>query len=78
MFEGDGCLDSDNSPCQGEVGQYMALSGSGESYPRCEKHYGEYVDRLQPVMDDISRRYPSHAPGDFDPSYAGESWDEDY
>jgi hypothetical protein len=24
------------------------------------------------------RRYPSSAPADFDPSYAGERWDEDY
>ncbi|WP_241474158.1 hypothetical protein [Mycolicibacterium neoaurum] len=36
-----------------------------------------YAVRLQPVMDDISRRYPAMAPSDFDPSYTGESWDED-
>jgi hypothetical protein len=23
-------------------------------------------------------RYPVHAPADFDPTYAGERWDDDY
>lgn len=77
--EMDDCLDSDSqTPCEGEVTEYYALSGSGLTYARCERHYGEYVERVQPKMDHISRRYPEHAPADFDPSYAGESWDEDY
>ncbi len=36
-----------------------------------------YVERLQPIMDDIARRYPATAPADFDPYYAGETRDED-
>jgi len=66
--------------CQGEVSYYPALSGSGISYPRCEKGYDEYVERTQPKMDEINARYPDSpfAPDWFDPTYAGESWDEDY
>lgn len=74
------CEHSDTSECEGDVGYYMALSGSGESYPRCEKGYEEYVARVQPQMDEIRSRYPdsSFAPSWFDPTYAGERWDEDY
>jgi len=66
--------------CEGEVMFYQALSGSGESYPRCEKGYAEYVERVQPQMDSIRERYPdsSTPPSWFDPTYAGERWDDDY
>ncbi len=74
---GDGdCLDGPEG-CGGEAFPRLALSGSGDAYSRCDAHYEAYAARLQPVMDDISRRYPAMAPSDFDPSYAGESWDED-
>ena len=36
--------------------------------------YQAYVERLQPVITGINRRYPAIAPADFDPYY-GESWD---
>ena len=67
------CLDGPVM-CKGEVRYRMALSGTGRSFPRCDKHWS---DRLA-VQDGINSRYPTHAPSDFDPSYAGESWDEDY
>lgn len=76
------CLDSydDAANCDGEVSYYFALSGSGSTYPRCEAHYAEYVERVQPQMDDIRSRYPdsSQPPSWFDESYAGERWDDDY
>ncbi|ORX19440.1 hypothetical protein [Mycobacterium xenopi] len=75
-FDDDECLDGPQD-CEGETFPRLALSGSGESYPRCDHHYALYVERLQPVMDDIARRYPVMAPPDFDPYYAGESWEED-
>ena len=53
------------------------LSGSGDAYYHCDHHYEAYAARLQPVMDDIGRRYPAMAPADFDPDFAGESWDGD-
>ena len=74
---GDGeCLDGPEG-CAGEVFPRHTLSGSEDSYYRCDRHYEAYAARLQPVMDGINRRYPRHAPSDFDESYAGERWDED-
>jgi hypothetical protein len=59
--------------CRGPVAYRMALSGSGESFPRCEGHWSARLD----LEDDLRRRYPSQQPSDFDPAYAGESWYED-
>ncbi|AGT12718.1 hypothetical protein PBI_WHIRLWIND_122 [Mycobacterium phage Whirlwind] len=73
------CLDSHTGACQGDVSEYYALSGSGLTYPRCEHHYAEYVERVQPRMDEIRERYPDtdQPPAWFDPTYAGERWNED-
>ena len=71
------CIDASQSPCGGQHFPRLALSGSGERYVRCDTHYEAYVARLQPVLDDIRRRYPLQPPADFDPSYAGEAWGED-
>jgi hypothetical protein len=74
----DDCTDSiDGGPCVGEIFDRQSLSGSGMTFPRCDKHYSEYVERVQPRLDAINRRYPVRAPDDFDPLFAGESWDED-
>lgn len=67
------CLNSSDE-CKGAVEYRMPLSGTGKSFPRCDKHWSDRLD----VQEGINRRYPVHAPADFDPYYAGESWDEDY
>lgn len=67
------CLDANND-CSGAIEYRMAISGTGRSFARCDHHWDKAYDRYL----DIQRRYPVHAPADFDPSYAGESWDEDY
>jgi len=70
------CLDDygdAEDPCEGAVQYRMALSGTGQSFPRCERHWAKRVE----VQDGINRRYPSQQPADFDPAYAGESWDEE-
>jgi hypothetical protein len=73
VYGGDGdCLDGPEG-CKGETFPRQTLSDSGDAYYRCDHHYAAYKDRLRPVMDDISRRYPAIAPADFDPSYAGTS-----
>lgn len=61
--------------CDGEVEFRMPLSGTGRSFPRCEKHW---ADRLE-VQRGIDERYPDSPfpPADFDPTYAGEVWDEE-
>jgi hypothetical protein len=71
------CLDhhSDSTPCQGPVEYRFALSGTGRSFPRCDHHWAERLER----QAGIDRRYPDSPmpPSDFDPTYAGERWDDD-
>lgn len=54
----------------------MPLSATGRSFPRCEAHWEERLDR----QAEINERYPDTpiAPSWFDPSYAGERWNDDY
>ena len=68
------CLDDHgDGTCSGPV--EMRWPGYGErSWPRCEKHGEERIEKAE----ETKRRYPQHAPDDFDPSYAGERWDDDY
>ena len=49
-------------------------SGMGTRLVRCEYHY----DERQKIEAGINERYPYHQPSDFDPTYAGERWDDDY
>lgn len=73
------CLDGPVG-CKGETFERYSLSGSGMTFPRCEKHYDEYVNRVQPQIDEINERYPDSdiPPSWFDPTYAGEHWNDDY
>lgn len=71
------CLDGPQG-CEGEVFDRPSRSGSGMCFPRCEKHYDDYAVRMDAVHAKTRARYPRQAPADFDPSYAGERWDEDY
>ena len=60
--------------CRGPVKYRMPLSGTGESFPRCDGHWETRLD----LEDELRERYPVHAPAGFDPYFAGESWDGDY
>lgn len=71
------CTDDRMSECHGEIHERLSLSGSGMTFPRCDKHYELYVERLRPTMEEIRLRYPAQAPDDFDPTYAGETWEEE-
>lgn len=71
------CIDDDpgyTPLCRGPVKVRMSLSGTGIGYPRCEAHWDARLDR----EEELNRRYPSHAPSDWSPYDAGETWDEDY
>lgn len=73
------CLDDrGDDDCAGPVEYRFALSATGKSFPRCDKHWHERLD----VQEGINRRYghPDSVspPAGFDPTYAGERWDEDY
>ena len=77
MDEDITCLDSPQGGCAGTVEYRFALSGTGRSFPRCDAHWSIRLD----VQDGINRRYAPNSdvpPSGFDPSYAGERWDNDY
>lgn len=67
------CLDGPKG-CGGTVEYRHPLSGTGKAFPRCEVHWDERLEK----QDEINARYPSQQPTDFDPTYAGERWGEDY
>lgn len=71
IFDEKDCLDGPQG-CEGPVEHRMALSATGKSFPRCERHWQLRLDK----QAEITRRYPPMQPADFDPAYAGESWDE--
>ena len=74
LNDGSECIDSMyEGSCDGATEYRMALSGTGRSFPRCERHWDM---RLQ-YQDEINQRYPSQQPADFDPTYAGERWEEE-
>jgi hypothetical protein len=74
-YVGERCIQESQGGCEGPVEYRMPIydHGYGKSFPRCEKHWDERLKK----EDEIRRRYPEQQPADFDPSYAGERWNED-
>lgn len=72
------CLEFDrNAPeCAGAVELRDALSASGIPYKRCDKHWEARIRK----QHELELAYPDSpmAPEWFDPTYAGERWDDDY
>lgn len=71
------CLDRHDEQCTGTVEMREPLSGTGLPYPRCDAHWDKRLKKQQ----EINERYAPTSdvpPAGFDPTYAGESWDEDY
>ena len=68
------CLDQ-SADCAGAVELRPPMSSTGRWFPRCDHHIAARLKE----QDRIRGRYPDSPipPSDFDPSYAGESWDED-
>lgn len=67
------CLNGMSGECRGQVEYRMPLSGTGRSFPRCDAHWQERLDREQELLE----RYPVHPPSDWSPLDAGEAWGED-
>lgn len=69
------CIEAGAS-CSGPVEYRMPLSATGKPFPRCEHHWQQRLD----TEEQLRQRYPDTPtpPADFDPTYAGEAWDEDY
>lgn len=71
------CLDDHgDGECKGAVEYRMSLSPSGKPFPRCDRHWEKRLD----FQEKHNRDYPDSpvAPSWFDPSYAGERWNDDY
>lgn len=71
------CVDSGlDSSCGGDRTEYCFGYGLKGSYTRCGVHFAAYMERAEK----INRRYPDSPipPADFDPTYAGERWNDDY
>lgn len=72
------CLDHHEGDCKGPVEYRMPLSGTGRSFPRCEGHWDARLDREEQIRERYGHPDSSMPPSDFDPTYAGERWDDDY
>jgi hypothetical protein len=59
--------------CEGAVHYRLPLSGTGVSFPRCDKHWDERLELEQ----GLRQRYPEQPPDDWSPLDAGEAWSED-
>jgi hypothetical protein len=72
MSDDPTCLNA-GPDCAGPVEYRMPLSGTGCAFPRCDHHWAKRLDE----QERITRKYPELPPRGFDPTYAGERWDED-
>lgn len=69
------CLEAHKGNCEGPV-EFHATPGRVKAFPRCDKHWDE---RMEAFRGSIEEEALSPSPPDwFDPSAAGERWDEDY
>lgn len=68
------CVNAHAGDCSGSVEYRMPLSGTGRSFPRCDRHWQTRLDLEQGLRE----RYPQQPPRDWSPDDAGESWGEDY
>ena len=68
------CLDGPDG-CDGPVEWRHPLTTTGASFPRCERHWAERLERQERISVD----YPDTPipPAWFDPTLAGEKWSDD-
>jgi hypothetical protein len=74
MYDDDtGCIDAHDGSCRGPVGHHAVPGGS--AVPRCDRHFDLRLARWEGSIE----RYADSdvVPDWFDPSYAGERWDDD-
>lgn len=76
------CLDrrEDRDECRGTVEFRPGMSGTGRRFPRCDFHWEKRVELQDRLRHDYGvDSSPGVRPAwDFDESYAGERWDEEY
>lgn len=71
------CLDDNKSECAGPVEYRMALSATGKSFPRCDRHWSLRLKEQDRINATYGHPDSDVAPSWFDPTAAGERWDED-
>lgn len=71
------CVNS-GPDCAGAYEYRMPLSGTGKSFLRCDHHWSERLDVEERTRERYGHPDSVMPPSDFDPTYAGESWDGDY
>jgi hypothetical protein len=70
------CLDSSDE-CSGKVEYRTSLSGTGIPYPRCDHHWSTRLKVQERINQDYAP-FSDVPPSGFDPTYAGERWNEEY
>lgn len=71
------CLnDWEGESCRGPVEWHSVDPGRAKAFPRCEKHWAERLDSREGSMELYADS--DVVPDWFDPSIAGERWDDDY
>jgi hypothetical protein len=68
------CMDEWMGECRGEV-MYRQVSAFATPWPRCDKHFALRMERRQKSMEYYADS--DVPPSWFDPTIAGERWDED-
>lgn len=66
------CIDGYDGECYGEVA-YRSVDGRGSAPPRCDKHFGDRLDRRENSVEKYE--HSDVVPSWFDPADAGERWD---
>lgn len=70
------CLDDHGeNTCRGPIEFHSVDPGRAVAFPRCEKHWGARLDSRENSIEKYENS--DVAPDWFDPSFAGERWDED-
>lgn len=72
------CIESRKGDCEGEVLRELSTTGATSS-DRCRKHRADYLTKMEKVTREVRSRYPDTdtPPAWFDPTYAGERWNEE-
>lgn len=70
------CIDDiGQGECRGEV-EYFSPDGRGSAPPRCQYHIEQRMERYENSIERYA--HSDVAPAWFDPTLAGERWDDDY
>ena len=69
--------DYGDGTCRGEV-EYFSVDGRGKAFPRCQYHIDRRLERYNDPNSLERYAHSDVAPSWFDPTIAGERWDDDY